>query len=64
VLERAYEKSAKGFSLASRKAKLWELFVAEQDKLSRDAQEDFNKVFGRDFMGAYQAQLRRLKGGR
>ena len=36
----------------------------QQDKLSRDAQEDFNKVFGRDFMGAYQAQLRRLKGGR
>jgi type VI secretion system FHA domain protein len=64
VLERAFEKGAKGFTLASRKAKLWELFVAQQDKLSRDAQEDFNKVFGRDFMGAYQAQLRRLKGGR
>jgi type VI secretion system FHA domain protein len=64
VLERTFEKSAKGFSLASRKAKLWELFVAQQDKLARDAQEDFNKVFGRDFMGAYQAQLRRLKGGR
>lgn len=64
VIERAFEKSAKGFSLASRKAKLWELFVEQQDKLARDAQEDFNKVFGRDFMGAYQAQLRRLKGGR
>jgi len=64
VLERAFEKGAKGFSLASRKAKLWELFVAQQDKLSREAQEDFNKAFGRDFMGAYQAQLRRLKGGR
>jgi type VI secretion system FHA domain protein len=64
VLERTFEKSAKGFSLSSRKAKLWELFVAQQDKLSHDAQEDFNKVFGRDFMGAYQAQLRRLKGGR
>ena len=25
---------------------------------------DFNKAFGRDFMGAYQEQLRRLKGGR
>ncbi|MGH8689995.1 MAG: type VI secretion system-associated FHA domain protein TagH [Burkholderiales bacterium] len=64
VLERAFEKSAKGFSLASRKAQLWELFVAQQEKLVHDAQEDFNKVFGRDFMGAYQAQLRRLKGGR
>lgn len=64
AIERAFEKSAKGFSLSSRKAKLWEAFVAQQDKLSRDAQEDFNKVFGRDFMGAYQAQLQRLKGGR
>jgi predicted component of type VI protein secretion system len=64
VLERAFEKSPKGFSLASRKAKLWDLFVEQQDKLAREAQEDFNKVFGRDFMGAYQAQLRRLKGGR
>jgi predicted component of type VI protein secretion system len=64
VIERAFEKRAKGFSLASRKAKLWELFVEQQDKLARDAQEDFNTVFGRDFMGAYQAQLRRLKGGR
>jgi len=64
AIERAFEKSQKGFSLASRKARLWEMFVVEQDKLSRDAQDDFNKVFGRDFMGAYQAQLRRVKGGR
>jgi type VI secretion system FHA domain protein len=64
AIERAFEKSPRSFSLASRKAKLWELFVVEQDKLTRDAQDDFNKVFGRDFMGAYQAQLRRVKGGR
>ena len=64
ALERAFEKSSGGFSFGSRKAKLWELFVAQQEKLSHEAQEDFNKVFGRDFMGAYQAQLRRLKGGR
>lgn len=64
ALERAFEKSASGFSLGGRKSKLWDLFVAHQEKLSRDAQEDFSKVFGRDFMGAYQAQLRRLKGGK
>jgi len=64
VLERAFEKSSGGFSLASRKARLWELFVAHQEKLSHDAQEDFSKVFGREFMGAYQSQLRRLRGGR
>jgi len=64
ALERAFEKSSSGFSLGSRKAKLWDLFIAHQEKLSHDAQEDFSKVFGRDFMGAYQAQLRRLKGGK
>jgi len=64
ALERAYEKSASGFSFGSRKAKLWELFMAQQEKLAHDAQEDFNKVFGRDFMAAYQSQLRRLKGGK
>jgi FHA domain-containing protein len=64
ALERGLEKSAKGFSLASRKAKLWEAFLAQQDKLSRDAQENFTKTFGRDFMGAYQEQLKRLKGSR
>jgi len=63
ALERAFEKGG-GFAFGSRKAKLWERFVAHQEKLSRDAQEDFSKVFGREFMGAYQAQLRRLKGGK
>lgn len=63
LIERAFEKSRKGFSLGSRKAKLWELLVVQQDQLSRDTQDDFNKVFGRDFMGAYEAELRRVKGG-
>ena len=64
AIERAFDKDAKGFSLASRKARLWDAFVAQQDKLAREAQEDFNKAFGREFMAAYQAELRRLKGGR
>jgi len=63
ALERALEKSG-GLGLMGRKGKLWDLFIAHQEKLSQEAQDDFQKVFGRDFMGAYQAQLRRLKGGR
>jgi predicted component of type VI protein secretion system len=63
VLEKVFEKSPGGFSFASRKSKLWETFVTEQRRLAQDGQEDFNKVFGRDFMSAYQAQLRRLKTG-
>ena len=63
LLEKAYEKSARGFSLGSRQGKLWQLFVGHQQKLAQEAQEDFNKVFGREFMAAYQAQVRRLKTG-
>jgi type VI secretion system FHA domain protein len=63
-LEKAFEKSAGGFTLGGRKAKYWDAFVAYQQQLSQEAQADFDKVFGRDFVSAYQAQLRRLKTGR
>ena len=62
TLESELEKAAGGLGL-NRKAKLWELFAAYQEKLARDAGEDFNKVFGREFMGTYMAQVKRLRGG-
>ena len=61
-LETELEKSAGGLGL-NRKAKLWELFAGYQQKLARDAEDDFNKVFGREFMGTYMAQVKRLRGG-
>lgn len=62
VLEKAFDKSAGGgFSLGGRKAKMWEFFATHQQNLAQEAQEDFNKAFGRDFMAAYESQLRRLK---
>ena len=64
VIERVADQNAKSLSLAGRKGKLWDAFVVEQDKLAREAQDHFSKAFGRDFIGAYQAELRRLKGGR
>ncbi|HVP09005.1 MAG TPA: type VI secretion system-associated FHA domain protein TagH [Burkholderiales bacterium] len=62
TLEAELEKSAGGLGL-NRKAKLWEQFAAFQQKLARDAEDDFNKVFGREFMGTYMAQVKRLKSG-
>jgi type VI secretion system FHA domain protein len=62
MLEAELEKSAGGLGL-NRKAKLWELFAAYQQKLARDAEDDFNKVFGHEFMGTYMAQVKRLRGG-
>ena len=64
ALERAFEKSHKGFSLAAARRSSGSCSSCSRKSSSRDAQDDFNKVFGRDFMGAYQAQLRRWKGGR
>jgi type VI secretion system FHA domain protein len=63
TLEPELEKSAGGLGL-NRKAKLWEQFAVFQQKLAQDAEDDFNKVFGREFMGTYMAQVKQLKGGR
>jgi predicted component of type VI protein secretion system len=64
ALEVAFEKSTTaGLPLPGRKGRLWDLFVAHHEKLAHDAQEDINKVLGREFMTAYQSQLRRMKGG-
>jgi type VI secretion system FHA domain protein len=65
ALEVAFEKSTtSGLPLPGRKGRLWDLYVVHHEKLAHDTQEDFNKVFGKDFMAAYQEHLRRLKGGR
>jgi len=61
VLEKSLAKAPGGFSFGGRKSRLWEHFVAEQQKLLQESHEDFSAVFGREFMAAYQAQLRRLK---
>ncbi len=63
AIEKTLEKSS-GFSLSGKKSKLWDAFVEHQSHLAQEAQEDFNKIFGRDFMSAYQAQLRKLKTGK
>ena len=64
ALEVAFERSTTaGLPLPGRKGRLWDLFVAHHEKLAHDAQEDINKVLGREFMTAYQSQLRRMKGG-
>jgi type VI secretion system FHA domain protein len=63
TLEPELEKNAGGLGL-NRKAKLWEQFTLYQQKLARDAEDDFNKVFGREFMGTYMEQVKRLRGNR
>lgn len=63
ALEAELEKKSGSLGL-NRKAKLWELFAGYQEKLAREAGDDFNKVFGREFMGTYMEQVKRLRGSR
>jgi type VI secretion system FHA domain protein len=44
-----------------RKARLWALFGELYGELTREAQDDFDKLFGKEFVRAYQAQLDRLE---
>lgn len=46
---------------SSRKAKLWELFQQLFGQLSSEAQDDFDELFGKAFLRAYEAQLDRLQ---
>lgn len=46
---------------SGRKARLWELFQELFSQISAEAQDDFDELFGRAFLKAYQAQLDRLQ---
>ncbi|MEO7244054.1 MAG: type VI secretion system-associated FHA domain protein TagH, partial [Rubrivivax sp.] len=45
---------------SGRKARLWELFQQLFTQLQREAQDDFDELFGKAFLRAYEAQLDRL----
>ncbi|WP_161974537.1 type VI secretion system-associated FHA domain protein TagH [Piscinibacter terrae] len=45
----------------NRKAKLWELYLQHYDGIRDEAQEDFQTLFGKAFLAAYEQQLERLK---
>lgn len=45
----------------NRKAKLWDLFSERYKEISREAEEDFQVLFGREFLRAYQAQVAKLE---
>lgn len=47
----------------TRKSKLWDLSVAQHEQLAREMEEDFGKVFGEAILSAYNAQVRKARGG-
>ncbi len=46
---------------ANRKARLWELFSALYAEVSREAEDDFERLFGRAFVEAYEEQIARIE---
>ncbi|MDZ7622598.1 MAG: type VI secretion system-associated FHA domain protein TagH [Candidatus Competibacteraceae bacterium] len=42
----------------SRKAKYWDLFTSEYQTIAREAEDDFNELFGDEFARAYEERLR------
>jgi type VI secretion system protein len=44
---------------AARKARFWELFRSTYKDIAREAEDDFQSVFGREFARAYAAQTRK-----
>ncbi len=45
----------------TRKAKLWDLFSARYEDISKEAEDDFNALFGKEFLRAYEAQIAKLE---
>ncbi|MEC5408473.1 type VI secretion system-associated FHA domain protein TagH [Paraburkholderia sp. MPAMCS5] len=50
--------------LSNRKAKLWDLFVEVQGAVTREADDDIQKLFGKAFNDAYEAQIEALHAAR
>ncbi len=45
---------------AARKAKYWELYEDLYKQIAREAEDDFQSLFGREFASAYEGQVKKL----
>lgn len=55
------ESGALGSLLRNKKAQYWDAFEKLYAKISEDAEEDFNALFGKSFASAYKDQMAKLK---
>jgi FHA domain-containing protein len=44
-----------------RKTKLWEIYLERYAQIRREAEDDFQSVFGRSFLQAYERETARVK---
>lgn len=45
----------------ARKARLWDFYEQHYAAISQEAEDDFDALFGREFLKAYEAQIERLR---
>jgi FHA domain-containing protein/type VI secretion system protein len=45
----------------NRKARMWDLVAEQHEGLVREAQDEFDRIFGRAFRTAYEEQLQRIR---
>ncbi len=62
-IEREHGVSLGGLNL-TRKSKLWDISVAQHERLAREMDENFNNVFGPEILAAYAAHVRKTRGDR
>jgi type VI secretion system FHA domain protein len=57
MLAKRLEKSS---LLSSKKAQYWDLFTDLYQEIAREAEDDFQNLFGREFSRAYEGQVKKL----
>lgn len=45
----------------NRKARMWDMVAEQHDNLMREAQDEFDRIFGRAFRSAYEEQLQKIR---
>jgi predicted component of type VI protein secretion system len=60
TLEKRLQKNVLDILPSSRKARFWEMFCATYKDIAREAEDDFQALFGREFARAYTAQINKL----
>ncbi len=54
------ERLEKSSLLSSKKAQYWDLFTELYQEIAREAEDDFQNLFGREFSRAYEEQIKKL----
>jgi len=54
------ERLEKNSLLSSKKAQYWDLFTELYQEIAREAEDDFQNLFGREFSRAYEEQVKKL----